>query len=64
MHIYYDKTREKQEMDFSGTVHELLDKLEINAETVVVTQNNTVVTDDTKLSNEDDVKILSVVSGG
>ncbi|MFH1065025.1 MAG: MoaD/ThiS family protein [Nanoarchaeota archaeon] len=42
----------------------LLKKLNINPVTVLVVKNGTLVTEDSKLSEKDNVKILAVVSGG
>lgn len=64
MKVYYDKTRETQELEFRGTAGELLEKLDINSETVVITQNGTIITQDDEVANEDEIKLLSVVSGG
>ena len=49
---------------FNGTVLELLNKLNINPETVLVTKNKELVNQEEKLNDKDSVKILSVVSGG
>ncbi len=55
---------ERKKLPFKGTVLELLNKLNINPETVIVTKNNELVNQEEKLDNKDNVKILSVVSGG
>ena len=64
MRVYYDKTREQRVLDFTGRAEALLEQLKINAETVVITKNGTIITEDEELTNDDDIKILSVVSGG
>lgn len=46
------------------TVKEVLNKLKINPETVLTVVNDELVTDDKKLGEKDEVKILSVISGG
>jgi len=51
-------------MRFSGNVLELLYKLKINPETVIVTKNGTLVTEEDSLADSDDIEILQVVSGG
>ncbi|MFH1211105.1 MAG: MoaD/ThiS family protein [archaeon] len=57
--------REDKEIKIkAGTVKELLGKLKINPVTVIVAKNNELVTDDTKLTEKDEVKIISVISGG
>lgn len=46
------------------TVKELLKKLGINPITVLVSKNNELVAEDERLDDKDEVKIISVVSGG
>ena len=43
---------------------DLLKKMEINPVTVIVSRNNDVVLEDEKLKDKDDIKIISVISGG
>jgi len=64
MIIYIQRNQEKKNMKFSGTVKQLLTKLKINPETVIVTASGTIVTEDDKLKDSDKVEILQVVSGG
>lgn len=64
MKIFIEKTNKKIEKNFTGTVRKLLNELKINPETVLVTRNNKLITEDVKLKDQDEVKILSVVSGG
>lgn len=63
MKIHIDG-KEDQEFDFEGSAEELLKKLNINLETVVITKNNELITEDESLKNSDQIKIISVVSGG
>ncbi|MBS3134088.1 MoaD/ThiS family protein [Candidatus Woesearchaeota archaeon] len=46
------------------TVKELLEKLNINPETVLVTRDNELILLNEKLNNKDEIKLLSVISGG
>jgi sulfur carrier protein ThiS len=64
MHLFIERTNRKMEKKFRGNVRQLLRKLKLNPETVLVAKNNALVTEDEKLDNTDDVKILSVISGG
>lgn len=64
MNIYIEKKNKTISMKFKGSVKELLQKLKINPETVLVARNNELVTEDTILNNSDNIKILSVISGG
>ncbi len=63
MKVFIDKTNETKELE-AETVSELLSKLKINPTTVIVTKNNELITEEEKLSSKDEIKILSVVSGG
>lgn len=58
----YNETKiiDKDVRDIAG----LLKELKINPETVVTAKNNELVTLDAKLKDGDEVKILSVISGG
>lgn len=64
MKIYIERTKENKQINFGGSVQELLDNLGILSETVLVVKEGTIITEDEMLSNDDDIKILSVVSGG
>jgi sulfur carrier protein ThiS len=46
------------------TVENLLKELKINPVTVIVTKNNEVCTEIETLNSKDNIKIISVVSGG
>ncbi len=54
-----------QEIIFTQqTVKQLLEKLSINPETVLVVKDNTVLTQDEQIEDNDTLEILSVISGG
>tara|TARA_Y100000310_G_C20696393_1_gene826035 strand:+ start:4896 stop:5087 length:192 start_codon:yes stop_codon:yes gene_type:complete len=63
MKIYYDRDKKHFEAK-AKTVRELLAKLKINPDTVIISVNKELVTEDYKIEEKDDIKILSVVSGG
>lgn len=44
--------------------NEVLNKLNINPETVLLARNNELILLETKLNNNDELKLLSVISGG
>jgi thiamine biosynthesis protein ThiS len=57
--------REKRwEFDESMFVQQLLKQLDLLPESVLVVRNGTLVTEDQRLLEEDEVKIVAVVSGG
>lgn len=63
MDVFIERTRESKSISASS-VSDLLSQLSINPETVLVTKNDELVTEEETLSSEDKVKILSVISGG
>ena len=52
------------ELENNSQVIDLLKKLNINPVTVIVSRNNELILEDEKLKNKDEIKILSVISGG
>jgi sulfur carrier protein ThiS len=47
-----------------NNIKEAAEKLNINLEEVITTKNNELVTEDSKLKDKDELKFLSVISGG
>ena len=54
----------KLELENNSQVIDLLKKLNINPVTVIVSRNNELILEDEKLKDNDELKILSVISGG
>ena len=52
------------EMDKLLTVGQLLAKFSLNPEAHIVTANDKLVTEDCKLTHDDTVRIIRVISGG
>lgn len=63
MRVYIERTNENKEVK-ANTVAELLKKLKLNQTIVLVIKNNTLVTETERLKDTDEIKIISVVSGG
>jgi thiamine biosynthesis protein ThiS len=63
MKVFIER-EDKERQVKAKTVKELLKKLNINPITVIVAKNNELVTEDEKLNDKDEVKIISVISGG
>lgn len=56
----------RRELDVAGPirVHALLDRLELNRESVLVIKGDTLVTGDALLADDDHVEVRPVISGG
>jgi sulfur carrier protein len=64
MKILLRNPRRELNIDGPVRVHALLERLEINRESVLVIKGDTLVTGDVQLSDDDEVEIRPVVSGG
>jgi len=68
MKIYIEKDNKFIDIKVSKTKNitgkQLLEELNINPSTIILIKNNEVVLDDEILENDNEIKILSVVSGG
>jgi sulfur carrier protein len=64
MKILLRNPRRELNIDGPVRVHALLERLEINRESVLVIKGDTLVTGDAQLSDDDEVEIRPVVSGG
>ena len=64
--VFVDKNNINKtlQLDNNSIVSDLLNELKINPVTVIVSRNNELILEDEKLKNEDEIKILSVISGG
>lgn len=64
MKVFLERTKETKELEFEGKVIDLLKKLNVNSEEVIVIKNSEIVTLNSTLKNEDELQVLSVISGG
>ena len=66
INVYIDRENKnsKLELEKNSSVSDLLKELKINPVTVIVSRNNELILEDEKLNNDDEIKILSVISGG
>ena len=64
MKVFIESDNKTVDLEFEGKASDLLKKLEINSETVLVSVGGELVTEEEKLKDSDDVKLLSVISGG
>ena len=62
MKVFVDK--KPIQLEENTSVFDLLEKLNINPETVVVKKNNEIVHENEELKENDKIEILDIVSGG
>jgi len=63
-YIDKDKKNLDLELEDNSSVKDLLNKIDINPVTVIVSRKNDIILEDEKLQDKDDIKIISVISGG
>ena len=61
--VFIEKENRKVDVE-ADNCNEVLTKLNINPETVLLARNNELILLETKLNNNDELKLLSVISGG
>ncbi|MCC7574040.1 MoaD/ThiS family protein [Candidatus Woesearchaeota archaeon] len=64
MKVFVERDKSWKELEFSGTYESLLELLGVNSEEVLVIKNNELVSLDEVCEGDDELKLLSVVSGG
>ena len=66
VNVFIDRENLDKTVEFDGNpkVLDLLKRLNINPVTVIVSRNNELILEDEKLNNSDEIRILSVISGG
>lgn len=66
VNVFIDRENKNTTLDLENDsiVLDLLKKLNINPVTVIVSRNNELILEDEKLNENDEIKILSVISGG
>ena len=64
MRVLLRNPRRELEIDGPLRVHTLLERLQLNRESVLVIRGDTLVTGDALLEDGDDVEVRPVISGG
>ena len=66
VNVFIDRENKNSTLELNNNtlLIDLLKKLNINPVSVIVSRNNELMLEDEKLKNNDEIKILSVISGG
>lgn len=63
--LKYKDLNEKREIPYEDyTIKDLLDELELSAQTVVSKQNGELVIEDTQIREDDEIQIVQIIYGG
>lgn len=63
VNIYVEKEDKNYALDASS-LKDIIDKLNINLQTVIITRNEELITESYYIKDGDTIKFLSVISGG
>ena len=61
--VYIERSKETREIDIKD-FNDIFTKLNINPEAMLVIKDNQLITEKTKLKNNDKIRIMPVISGG
>ena len=66
LRVFYDRENSEKTVELSGnsTVDDLLEKMGINPEIVLVSRKKEIILKDEKLNDKDEIMLISVISGG
>jgi len=66
INVFFDRENKEKtvDLDLNSSVKDLLTKMNINPVTVIVSKDNTILTEDEKVNENDKIKLISVISGG
>ncbi|MBI1968669.1 MoaD/ThiS family protein [Candidatus Woesearchaeota archaeon] len=63
--VIHERKQATEHREFAGkTVFDLLQQLRVSPEAVIVVRNNNVLTENEILKDNDEIQLLSVISGG
>lgn len=64
--VFYDRENKEKTIELANnsTAKDLLVKMKLNPVTVIISRGHDIITEDEKLKNKDNIKLISVISGG
>ncbi|MGM5480982.1 MAG: MoaD/ThiS family protein [Nanobdellota archaeon] len=64
MNVIIERPKKTVSLQFTGEASDLLKKLDVASEDVLIIRNGELVTEDELLEDNDVIELLSVISGG
>lgn len=64
--VFYDRENKENTIEVNSNilVKDLLAKMNINPVTVIVSREDNIITEDEELKDNDNIRLISVISGG
>lgn len=64
--VFFDRENKERTIEVSrnASVKDLLNKMNVNPVTVIVSRGNDIITEDEKVNDKDKIRLFSVISGG
>ena len=64
--VFFDRENKEKIIEVGGnaSVKDLLNKMNVNPVTVIVSRDNNIITEDEKVNDNDKIRLFSVISGG
>jgi len=66
INVFYDRENKEKTIELANnsSVKDLLAKMKINPVTVIVSKHDNIIPEDEKLKDKDNIRLISVISGG
>ena len=66
INVFFDRENKEKtiELDINSSVKDLLAKMNVNPVTVIVSRDDSIITEDEKVNDSDKIRLISVISGG
>jgi|AntRauTorckE6833_2_1112554.scaffolds.fasta_scaffold172309_1 sulfur carrier protein ThiS len=64
MQVYIERSDEQHELEFSGSAEALCDHFNVNPQTVLIVKDGQLITEEIEVDGAQEVKLITVVSGG
>lgn len=64
MQVFVEKEGKTVEIEHTGTARELLERIDVNPETVLIVKDGQLITENDSVEDAGRIELLSVISGG
>lgn len=64
MNVYIERSNEHKTLAFTGTAEQLCEELKVNPQTALIVKDGELITEDVDVTDAQEIKLITVVSGG